>query len=101
MSNNDEGSISADMAALRHEVSNEIAMEEENLSLIGRHNERAQRLVPLLIGVLVVNAILLFILPHYPIYWIISSFLLYMLYFIVLLVPTTRRVRTPAEKKDR
>ncbi len=99
MSNNDEGSISADMAALRHEVSNEIAMEEENLSLIGRHNERAQRLVPLLIGVLVVNAILLFILPHYPIYWIISSFLLYMLYFIVLLVPTTRRVRTPAEKK--
>ena len=77
MSNNDEGSISADMAALRHEVSNEIAMEEENLSLIGRHNERAQRLVPLLIGVLVVNAILLFILPHYPIYWIISSFLLY------------------------
>lgn len=94
-----ERDTSSDMVALRHDVSDEIAMEEENLSLIGRHKGRAKRLVPLLIGVLVINAALFFLLPHYPIYWIISSLLLYMLYFIILLVPTTRRLRTPAEKK--
>ena len=99
MSYKNERSTSADIVALRYDVSNEIAVEEENLSLIDRHNGRAKRLIPLLIGVLVINAILFFLLPHYPIYWIISSLLLYMLYFVVLLVPTTRRLRTPADKK--
>ena len=94
-----EGNTSSDAVALRRDVSKEIAVEEENLSLIDRHKARAQRLLPLLIGVLAVNTILFFLLPSYPLYWIISGFLLYMLYFIVLMVPTTRRIRTPAEKK--
>ena len=99
MSGLGEGDAAIDATALRREIMDEIALEEENLSLIGRHNSRARRLVPLLIGVIAVNAILFPLLPRYPMYWIISNFLLYMLYFIVLMVPTTRRLRTPADKK--
>lgn len=87
------------MSALRNEVRNEMATEEENLSLIGRHGHKARRLVPLLIALLVINVVLAFVLPHYAIYWIVVGFFVYMYYFIVLLFPTTRRVRTPAEKK--
>ena len=94
MSGLGEGDAAIDATALRWEIMDEIALEEENLSLIGRHNSRARRLVPLLIGVIAVNAILFPLLPRYPMYWIISNFLLYMLYFIVLMVPTTRRLRT-------
>lgn len=95
-----DGGGSVDATALRQRVMDEISMEEENLSLIDRHKARAERLAPLLIGVLAVNALLFVTLPHYPVYWIVSSFLLYMLYFIVLMVPTTRKLRTPAEKKS-
>jgi hypothetical protein len=55
--------------------------------------------VPLLFGFLVINVLMAFALPHYAIYWIIVGFFVYMYYFIVLLFPTTRRIRTPAEKK--
>jgi hypothetical protein len=96
-----EGSISSEeVNAFRDDVENELRTEEENLSLIGRHDERARKLVPLLLGLLVVNVILAFTLPHYAIYWILASFFVYMYYFIVLIFPTTRRVRTPAEKKE-
>lgn len=88
-----------DVDALRQGVMGEIVLEEENLSLTCRHGDRSKRLAPLLIGVLVTNALLFVTLPHYPVYWIIAGFLLYMLYFIVLMMPTTRRLRTPAEKK--
>lgn len=87
------------MTALRRDVLDEIEVEEDNLSLIGRHGTKAKRLAPLLVGLIVVNVMLFFSLPYYPLYWIVASFFLYMYYFIVLLFPTTRRVRTPAEKK--
>jgi hypothetical protein len=96
-----DGKISlGEVNAFRDEVANELRTEEENLSLIDRHDERARKLVPLLLGLLVINVLLFFILPHYPIYWIVAGFFVYMYYFIVLLFPTTRRVRTPAEKKE-
>lgn len=100
MSGQGEGDATIDVTALRREVMDEIALEEVNLSLIDRHGDRAKRLVPLVIGVLALNAILLALLPNYPIYWIVTGFLIYMFYFIVLMVPTTRRLRTPAEKKE-
>lgn len=95
-----KGISSEEMSALRDEVRKEVGLEEENLSLIGRHDQRSRRLVPLLAGLLVINAALIFALPHYAIYWIVVGFFVYMYYFIVLLFPTTRRVRTPAEKME-
>ncbi|MDW5561945.1 MAG: hypothetical protein SA339_01870 [Methanomassiliicoccus sp.] len=88
-----------EIEALRQEVQNEIGREERNLSLIGRHSQRAHRLIPLLIAVLILNLIFLFTIPNYGLYWIVASFFVYMYYFIVLLFPTTRRIRSPGEKR--
>lgn len=89
-----------EVESLRQEVMKEVSREEENLSLIERHPQRARRLVPLLVGVVVLNLILVVIIPNYGLYWIVAGFLVYMYYFIVLLFPTTRRVRSPADKKE-
>ncbi len=90
----------ADLEALRVEVMTEIDTEGKNLALIGRHGQRARRLVPLVVAFIALNVIMAFLLPYYGISWIVASFFVYMYYFIVLLFPTTRRVRTPADKKD-
>ncbi len=81
------------------DVTKEIELESENLSLIERHGQRARKLRPLLATVVILNVFLFFAAQFYAISWVIASFFLYMYYFIVLLFPTTRRVRSPAEKK--
>jgi hypothetical protein len=90
----------SDISTFRGEVSKEMGMEEKNLHLIDQHGRSARRLFPLILGLIIINIGLIFILPRYGIYWIVASFFVYMYYFIVLLLPTTRRVRTPAEKLE-
>ncbi len=90
---------SADINNLREKVARETSLEEENLALISKHDLRANKLRWLLIAIVLINIILFFTLQHYPLDWVVASFFMYMYYFIVLLFPTTRRVRSPAQKR--
>ncbi|MBI0583725.1 MAG: hypothetical protein ISF22_05800, partial [Methanomassiliicoccus sp.] len=82
---------------LRTRAQAEIDLELRNQKVIDMHPHQARRFLPVLFVILAINIVLAITTDKYTLVWIVSSFWLYMYFFIVIMLPTTRRVRSPSE----
>lgn len=86
---------------LRKRVQEEIELELRNRKLIEKHPQRARKFVPVLVALLVVNIVIALTTERYSLLWIISSFWVYMYFFVVIMFPTTRKVTALSDEGKR
>ncbi|MCK8517934.1 hypothetical protein [Methanoculleus sp. 7T] len=76
--------------ALARDVEDEIAREEQRQSSLLSYDDRLHATGPFILAAVLVNLFFLLFLPRYILYWIVSSFVLYMVNPFILMVPTER-----------
>lgn len=75
---------------LRRSVEDEIAQEERRQNSLLAYDERLHSTGIFFLAGILLNLLFLILLPHYMLYWIISSFVLYMVNPFILMIPTHR-----------
>lgn len=77
--------------ALARDVSDEIAREEQQQSSLLAYDDRLHATGIFILAAVLVNLIFLLFLPGYTLYWIVSSFILYMVNPLILMIPARGR----------
>ncbi len=80
----------SELEDLRTNVREEIAREEQKQNSLLAYNEKLHWTGLFILAAVLVNVVFLIFLPHYMLYWIISSFVLYMVNPFILMIPTER-----------
>ncbi|MDN7025318.1 hypothetical protein FGU65_10505 [Methanoculleus sp. FWC-SCC1] len=75
---------------LRSNVREEIAREEQKQNSLLAYNEKLHWTGLFILAAVLGNVVFLLFLPQYMLYWIISSFILYMVNPFILMIPTER-----------
>jgi hypothetical protein len=89
-----EGTFEAyvhELDLLRESVKGEIAQEEQRQNSLLAYDERLHSTGLFILSAILLNLLFLIVLPRYMLYWIISSFMLYMLNPFILMIPTDRQ----------
>lgn len=74
--------------ALARGVKDEIAREERRQSSLLARDDRLHATGPFILIAVLANLFFLLVLPHFMLYWIVSSFVLYMANPFILMIPT-------------
>ena len=74
--------------ALARDVMDEIAREEQRQSSLLARDDRLHATGPFILIAVLANLFFLLVLPHFMLYWIVSSFILYMVNPFILMIPT-------------
>ncbi|WP_292520052.1 hypothetical protein [Methanoculleus sp.] len=85
--------------ALRRDVEDEIAREEQRQSSLLACDDRLHATGIFILVAALVNLLFLLILPRYMLYWIVSSFILYMVNPFILMIPTGGTWTTLPDRK--
>ncbi len=88
-----------ELEAIRSNVLEDIALEEQKQNTLLAYNEKLHYTGLFILAALLVNIIFLIFLPRYLLYWIISSFILYMVNPFILMIPTNRTKATLPDRK--
>ncbi|RXE55830.1 hypothetical protein ABH15_06290 [Methanoculleus taiwanensis] len=88
-----------ELEAVRSSVSEDIASEEQKQTTLLAYNEKLHYTGLFILAALLINIIFLIFLPRYMLYWIISSFILYMVNPFILMIPTNRTKATLPDMK--
>ncbi len=79
-----------ELERLRNNVREEIVREEGKQNSLLAYNEKLHWTGLFILAAVLGNIVFLAFLPHYMLYWIISSFILYMVNPFILMIPTER-----------
>lgn len=97
MAMNKSGPLPGEVEELRTRAQAEIDLELRNQKAIEMQPIRAKKFLPVLFVMLVINVVLALTTEKYTLVWIVSSFWVYMYFFVVIMFPTTWRVEVLSE----
>ncbi|MDD2786993.1 hypothetical protein, partial [Methanoculleus sp.] len=82
------GRYAREAGALARDVKDELAREEERHSSLLARDDRLHATGPFILVAVLANLFFLLVFPRFMLYWIVSSFILYMVNPFILMIPT-------------